>query len=62
MSGSREYETVAVKRRLWHDLLRTALGEVVEGETVANDASGDSLRETSECSHERTLIDATRGE
>ena len=25
-----EYETVAVKRRLWHDLLRTALGEVVE--------------------------------
>ena len=25
------YETVAVKRRLWHDLLRTALGEVVEG-------------------------------
>ena len=27
-----EYETVAVKRRLWHDLLRTALGEVVEGD------------------------------
>ena len=26
------YETVAVKRRLWHDLLRTALGEVVEGD------------------------------
>ncbi len=26
------YETVAVKRRLWHDLLRTALGEVVESE------------------------------
>ena len=25
------YETVEVKRRLWHDLLRTALGEVVEG-------------------------------
>ena len=25
-------ETVAVKRRLWHDLLRTALGEVVEGD------------------------------
>ena len=24
------YETVAVKRRLWHDLLRTALGEVVQ--------------------------------
>ena len=27
-----EYETVAVKRRLWHDLLRTALGEVVEAD------------------------------
>ena len=27
-----EYETVAVKRRLWHDLLRTALGEVVQGD------------------------------
>ena len=27
-----EYETVAVKRRLWHDLLRTALGEVVGGD------------------------------
>ena len=26
------YETVAVKRRLWHDLLRTALGEVVQGD------------------------------
>ena len=26
------YETVAVKRRLWHELLRTALGEVVEGD------------------------------
>ena len=26
------YETVAVKRRLWHDLLRTALGEVVVGD------------------------------
>ena len=26
------YETVAVKRRLWEDLLRTALGEVVGGE------------------------------
>ncbi len=25
-------ETVMVKRRLWHDLLRTALGEVVEGD------------------------------
>ena len=25
-----DFETVAVKRRLWHDLLRTALGEVVE--------------------------------
>ena len=27
-----EYETVAVKRQLWEDLLRTALGEVVEGD------------------------------
>ncbi|MCY4474893.1 MAG: N-6 DNA methylase [Chloroflexi bacterium] len=27
-----EYETVAVKRRLWEDLLRTALGEVVQGD------------------------------
>ena len=27
-----EYETVAVKRRLWEDLLRTALGEVVKGD------------------------------
>ena len=27
-----KYETVAVKRRLWEDLLRTALGEVVEGD------------------------------
>ena len=26
------YETVAVKRRLWEDLLRTALGEVVQGD------------------------------
>ena len=26
------YETVAVKRRLWHDLLRTALGEVVQAD------------------------------
>ena len=26
------FETVAVKRRLWHDLLRTALGEVVGGD------------------------------
>ena len=26
------YETVAVKRQLWHDLLRTALGEVVQGD------------------------------
>ena len=26
------FETVATKRRLWHDLLRTALGEVVEGD------------------------------
>ena len=26
------YETVAVKRRLWHELLRTALGEVVQGD------------------------------
>ena len=27
-----DYETVAVKRRLWEDLLRTALGEVVQGD------------------------------
>lgn len=27
-----EYETVVVKRRLWHDLLRTALGEVAGGD------------------------------
>ena len=27
-----EFETVAVKRRLWHDLLRTSLGEVVGGD------------------------------
>ena len=26
------YETVAVKRRLWYELLRTALGEVVQGD------------------------------
>ena len=25
------YETVAVKRRLWHDLLRTALGRLLRG-------------------------------
>ena len=27
-----DFETVAVKRRLWEDLLRTALGEVVKGD------------------------------
>ena len=45
-----EYETVAVKRQLWEELLRTALGEVVQGDEfdesfcaahVSDDGGGD---------------------
>ena len=32
-----EYESVKVKRRLWHDLLRTALGEIARDDTQMDD-------------------------
>ena len=32
-----EYESVKVKRRLWHDLLRTALGEIAQDDTQMDD-------------------------
>ena len=34
---SSEYETIKVKRRLWHDLLRAALGEIARDEAQMDD-------------------------
>ena len=35
--GARDNESIAVKRRLWQDLLRTALGEIAQDETAMDD-------------------------
>ncbi len=34
---ARDNESIAVKRRLWQDLLRTALGEIAQGEAAMDD-------------------------
>ena len=35
--GSRKHETIKVKRRLWHDLLRSALGEIARDNAQMDD-------------------------